>query len=129
MANQGVPGFELLIRCITISLTFIKGPQVDGWVEAMLQGIEPLNPIEANIEYAYTNFLNHFQTQFTDSTKQETAQATLNKHQFKFPFIDQYISDFQNTSQESELHSREQRVNELLPKRTESGPQCNGMSS
>jgi hypothetical protein len=66
-----------------------------AWVEAMLQGIEQLDPIVDNVEYAYTNFLNHFQTQFTDSTRQETAQAALNKHQFKFPFIDQYISDFE----------------------------------
>jgi hypothetical protein len=39
--------------------------------------------------------LHHFQTQFTDSTKQETAQAALDRHHFKFPFIDQYISDFE----------------------------------
>src|SRR5216683_1875324 len=32
MANQGVPGFESPIRRVTIALTFIKGPQVDGWV-------------------------------------------------------------------------------------------------
>jgi hypothetical protein len=94
MANQG-PGFESPIRRIAITLTFIKGPRVDGWVEAMLQAIEQLNPIEDNVEYAYTDFLNSFQTQFTDSTKEEAAQATLDKHQFKFPFIDQYISDFE----------------------------------
>jgi hypothetical protein len=95
MANQEVLGFESLIRRIVIALTFIKGPKVNRWVEAMLQAIEQLNPIADNIEYAYTNFLNHFQTQFTDSTKQEAAQAALDKHQFKFPFIDQYISDFE----------------------------------
>ncbi len=30
MANQGVLGFESLIRRIAIVLTFTKGPQVDG---------------------------------------------------------------------------------------------------
>jgi hypothetical protein len=94
MANQGVPGFESPIRRIAIALTFIEGPKVDGWVEVMLQAIEQLHPIEDNIEYTYTDFLHHFQTQFTDSTKQETAQAALDRHYFKFPFIDQYISDF-----------------------------------
>ena len=94
MANQGVPGFESLIRHVAIALTFIKGLKVDGWVEAMLQVIEQLHPIEDNVKYTYTDFLHHFQTQFMDSTKQETAQAALDKHHFKFPFIDQYISDF-----------------------------------
>jgi hypothetical protein len=95
MANQGVPGFESPIRRVAITLTFIKGLKVDGWVEAMLQAIEQLHPVQDNIEYTYTNFLHRFQTQFMDSTKQETAQAALNKHCFKFPFVDQYISDFE----------------------------------
>jgi len=95
MANQGVPGFESPIRRVAIALTFIKGLKVNGWVEAMLQAIEQLHPIQDNVEYTYTDFLHHFQTQFTDSTKQETAQAALDRHHFKFPFIDQYISDFE----------------------------------
>jgi len=95
IANQGVPGFESPIRRIAIALMFIKGPKVDRWVEAMLQAIEQLHPIRDNIEYTYTDFLHCFQTQFTDSTKQETAQAALDRHHFKFPFIDQYISDFE----------------------------------
>ncbi len=57
MANKGVPGFESLICCIMIVLTFIKGPQVDGWVEGILEGLKQLYPINDNIEYMYLNFL------------------------------------------------------------------------
>ena len=57
MANQGVPGFESPIRCVAIALTFIKGPQVDGWVEGILEGLEQLCPINDNIKYTYLNFL------------------------------------------------------------------------
>jgi hypothetical protein len=96
LANRGVPGFESPMRRVAIALTFIKGLKVDGWVEAMLQTLEQLDPATEDVEYVYTNFLNHFQTQYTDSTRQEVAQATLNKHTFRFPFIDQYISDFEN---------------------------------
>ena len=78
-----------------IALTFIEETKVDGWVKAMLQGLEQLDPITENIEYMYTNFLNHFQMQFTNSTKQEVAQAALNRHSFRFPHIDQYISNFE----------------------------------
>ncbi len=78
MANQGVPGFESLIRHVAIALTFIKGPQVDGWVEGILEGLEQLHPINDNIEYTYLNFLSCFKSQFADSTKQEVAQASLN---------------------------------------------------
>jgi len=95
MANRGVPGFESPIRRVAITLTFIKGPKVDRWVEAMLQILEQLDPAIEDVKYVYTNFLTHFQNQFTDSTKQETTQAALDRLAFKFPFIDQYISDFE----------------------------------
>ena len=83
------------MRRTAIALTFIKGPKVDAWVETMLQVLEQLDPTTENVEYVYTNFLEHFQTQFTNSTKQETTQATLDRLTFKFPFINQYISDFE----------------------------------
>src|SRR6266851_5764636 len=95
MANQGVPRFESPIRRIAIALTFIKGPQVDGWVEGILEGLEQLHPLNDKIEYTYTNFLSRFESQFADSTKQEVAQASLNRLAFHFPNIDQYISDFE----------------------------------
>src|SRR6266851_5447047 len=95
MANQGVPGFESPIRRIAIALTFIKGPQVDGWVEGILEGLEQLHLINDNIEYTYLNFLSRFESQFTDSTKQEVAQASLDWLAFHFPNINQYISDFE----------------------------------
>ncbi len=78
MVNQGVPGFESPIRRIAITLTFIKGPQVNGWVEGILKGLEQLHPIADNIKYTYIDFLARFEAQFADSTKQETAQASLN---------------------------------------------------
>jgi hypothetical protein len=95
LANLGVPGFESPIRRVAIALTFIKGPQVDGWVEGILQGLEQFHPINDNIEYIYTNFVTRFEEQFADSTKKETAQASLDRLKFRFPNIDQYISDFE----------------------------------
>jgi hypothetical protein len=57
MVNQGVPRFESPIRQIAIAITFIKGPKVDGWVEAILQGLEQLHPVQHNVKYTYLNFL------------------------------------------------------------------------
>ncbi len=109
MANQGVPGFESPIRRVAIALTFIKGPQVDGWVEGILEGLEQLHPINNNIEYTYTNFLSQFESQFADSTKQEVAQVSLDRLAFHFPNIDQYISDFEMLARKARytIRSRE----------------------
>ena len=73
MVNQGVPGFESPIRRIAITLTFIKGPQVDRWVEGILNGLEQLHPINDNVEYTYLDFISRFKAQFANSTKQEMA--------------------------------------------------------
>ena len=95
MANHRVLGFESPIRRIVITLTFIKGPQVNGWVEGILQALEQLNPIEDNVKYTYIDFLACFEEQFADSTKQEMAQASLDHLKFRFPHINQYISNFE----------------------------------
>jgi hypothetical protein len=39
--------------------------------------LEQLNPVEDNVEYTYIDFLARFEEQFTDLTKQEMAQASL----------------------------------------------------
>jgi len=76
-------------------LTFIKGPQVNGWVEGIPEGLEQLHPINDNVEYTYLNFLLRFESQFMDSMKQEVAQASLDQLSFHFPDINQYISNFE----------------------------------
>ena len=101
MANQGVPGFKSPIRQIAITLTFIKGPQVNGWVKGILEGLKQLHPLADNIKYTYIDFLVHFKAQFTDSTKQETTQASLNRLTFHFSNINQYISDFKMLAQKA----------------------------
>ncbi len=73
MANHRVPGFKSPIRQIAIALTFIEGPQVDGWVEGILEGLKQLHPVADNIKYTYINFLVQFDVQFTDSMKQEVT--------------------------------------------------------
>ncbi len=94
-------GIPPLIQHITITLTFIKGPQVDGWVEGILEGLEQLHPVADNIEYTYLNFLTQFETQFMDLTKQETTQAALDHLKFCFPDIDQYISNLKMLAQKA----------------------------
>ncbi len=80
---------------------FIKGPQVDGWVEGILKGLKQLHPVDNNVKYTYLNFLAQFKGQFTDSTKQEVAQASLNHLLFCFPSINQYISNFKMLAQKA----------------------------
>ncbi len=64
-------------------------------MEGILEGLKQLHLVVDNVEYTYINFLAQFDAQFADSTKQEVAQASLDHLTFRFPNIDQYISDFE----------------------------------
>jgi hypothetical protein len=101
MVNQGVPGFKSPICRIAITLSFIKGPKVDGWVEGILNAMDQLHPVNDNIEYMYLDFLQRFYDQFADSTKQEMARVAIHWLKFKFPNIDQFISNFKTLAQKA----------------------------
>ena len=105
-----------------ITLTFIKGPQVDGWVEGILEGLKQLHPIADNIKYTYINFLVCFEAQFADSTKQEIAQASLDRLTFCFPNVDQYISNFKMLARKAQYTIGSQELMNILLKGLKMAP-------
>ena len=48
-----------------------------------------------NVEATYNAFLDRFRDQFADHTKQQCVQVTLESFKYNFPYIDQYISNFE----------------------------------
>jgi len=96
VANRGVPGFESPLRRITLALTLIKGPRVDHWVGDMTTWLTGRDPVNDNIEAAWDHFAHEFNEQFNDHTQVQRARQQLDHLKFKFPDIDQYISDFED---------------------------------
>ena len=54
------------------------------------------DPVNDNIEAAWDHFAHEFNEQFTDHTQVQHARQQLDHLKFKFPDVDQYISNFEN---------------------------------
>ena len=96
VANRGVPGFESPLRRIALALTLIKGPRVDRWVGDMTTWLMGRDHVNDNVEAAWDHFVHEFNEQFADHTQVQRARQQLDHLKFKFPEVDQYISDFED---------------------------------
>ena len=73
--NQDVAGFNSPMKKVAFMLTHMKGPKVANWVKTMGETIKGLDPLVDNIPAIWTTFLDMFNAQYQDSTKEEKAQA------------------------------------------------------
>ncbi len=96
LLNANVAGFESPIRQVALALTLIKGPRVDQWVQNMTTWLRSLDPINDNVPRVWDYFTTTFKQQFNDSTRTQRSRQQLEKLRFKFPDIDQYITDFKD---------------------------------
>ena len=81
------------MKKVAFTLMHMKGPKVANWVKTMGETIEGLNPLVDNIPAVWTTFLDMFNAQYQDSTKEEKAQ--LKNLKMKGNLIDEYVSDFE----------------------------------
>ena len=71
--NQDVAGFNSPMKKVAFTLMHMKGPKVANWVKTMGETIEGLDPLVNNIPAVWTTFLDMFNAQYQDSTKEEKA--------------------------------------------------------
>ncbi len=62
----------------------------------MTTWLRSLDPINDNIPRVWDYFTTTFEQQFNDSTRMQRLRQQLEKLRFKFPDIDQYITDFKD---------------------------------
>ncbi len=79
-----------------MALMYIKGDKVDCWVERIANWWDKLDPLIHNVHYTWTRFLEAFQKQYLDHTKQQRAGIKLETHKFRFPLINEYVAEFED---------------------------------
>ena len=65
--NRDVAGFDSPIKKVAVTLLFIKGPQVAGWVCNYRGVLDTLHLTDDNILAVWNQFLDKFEQQFMDS--------------------------------------------------------------
>src|SRR6266851_9107869 len=62
----------------------------------MTTWLRSLDPVNDNVPQVWDYFTETFEQQFSDSTRTQQSRQQLEKLRFKFPNIDQYITDFED---------------------------------
>ncbi len=94
--NDDVAGFKSPKKKVVLVLTFMQGPEVEEWTRGMLQWIQQI-PDESNTEFVWRIFQRRFYRRFTDTQADSTARKNLTQLKMRFPDIDSYIADFEQT--------------------------------
>ena len=99
--NRDVAGFDSPIKKVAVALSFIKGPQVAGWVRDYGRVLDTLDPTNDNIPAVWDQFLNKFEQQFMDSQREVRARAQLQQLKADPADMDGYIAKFEELAQQA----------------------------
>ena len=75
MANRENPAINVALDCIGIAISYICGPNVNNWVEHMLNRIDwyIASGVRPQDERLWNMFKQTFAQLFTDTTKKQSA--------------------------------------------------------
>ena len=95
LVNYDVPALTSFIKRIAITLTCIKGPEVNRWTQQQLEWLMTLQPTNDN-NTTYQQFIANFCNCFMDSQKAQRARIELQTLKMTWLEIDEYISKFES---------------------------------
>src|SRR5205807_16926 len=90
------PGFNSFICKVTLTLTAIKGPEVEAWARNMGNWLNELQQLAEDIPFVWDHFEAEFLRNFSNSSRPQCTRQALDNHCMRFPKIDQYISKFED---------------------------------
>ena len=108
------------------ALHFIRGPNVNDWVEEQLTGLtnkvtHATHPIDRGNEVLWNDFEQAFRTAFTDTTKKQSAHAELHALKMRIGGLDDYTAAFKHLAGLAGYDTIDQGVVHLYAKGLERG--------
>jgi len=89
------------MKKIALVLTLMQGEKVADWANDIGEALDELNPATDNIPALWTTFLEEFREQYLDTQAADRARTELETLTMKIPFIDEYISKFEDLCRKS----------------------------
>jgi hypothetical protein len=114
--NADIAGYNLPMKKVAFTLTLIEGPDVTGWKRDMGAWINGMDPAIHNIPAVWTDFLQEFHQQFTDTQSQHHARQALEDLYMKDRAINQYIAKFEELAQGAGYTARNEKTTFLFLK-------------
>ena len=111
---------------VVATLHFIRGPNVNNWVEEQLTSLtnkvtHPMNPIGHRDEVLWNDFEQAFYAAFTDTTKKQTAHAKLHALKMRIGGLGDYVATFEHLAALAGYDPADQGVVYLFAKNLERG--------
>ena len=108
------------------ALHFIRGPNVNNWVEEQLTGLtnkvtHATHPIDCGNEVLWNDFEQAFRAAFTDTTKKQSAHAKLHALKMRIEGLDDYTAAFEHLAGLAGYDTIDQGVVHLYAKGLERG--------
>ena len=100
LINYDIPALTSFIKRIAITLTCIKGAEVNRWMQQQLEWLMTLQPADNN-NTTYQQFIANFCARFMDSQKAQRARIELQTLKMTWPEIDEYIFKFESIAHEA----------------------------
>ncbi len=92
--NDDVAGFRSPKKKVALVLTFMQGPEVEEWTRGILQWIQQIDD-QSNTDDIWCIFCRHFYNWFQNTQSDLMARKDLTMLKMRFPYIDSYISNFE----------------------------------
>jgi hypothetical protein len=99
--NADVAGYNSPKTKAAFTLTCMKGSEVTGWVKNMGEIIEQLDPAN-NVPLFWDYFLQEFNRQYLDSTREDRARLALQTLRLKEYEMDAYIAKFEELARQAD---------------------------
>ena len=108
------------------ALHFIRGPNVNDWVEAQLTDLtnkvtRAVHPIDHGSEVLWNDFEQAFRAAFTDTTKKQSVHAKLHALKMRIGGLDDYTATFEHLAALAGYDLADQGVVPLYAKGLERG--------
>ena len=86
---------------VVTALHFIRGPNVNDWVEEQLTSLtnkvtHSMNPIGRRDKVLWNDFEQAFHAAFTDTTKKQTVHVKLHALKMRIGGLDDYVAAFEH---------------------------------
>jgi len=120
--NNGITTMSNPYRRVIFALSFIRGPNIEDWVDAQLQKLKTkvscqLNPVGRDKEVLWTDFETAFKGAYTNTTQKQSAYLALQGMKMQGQNLDSFIATFKNLAKKAGYGENDEATVDMFVKR------------
>jgi hypothetical protein len=120
--NDGITTMSNPYKRVIFTLSFIRGLNIDDWVDAQLQELKAKvscqqNPVGQDEEVLWTEFETAFKGAYTNTTQKQSAYLALQGMKMQGQNLDSFIATFKNLAKKAGYSKNDEATVDMFVKR------------